>query len=119
YYENLDFYRVIGELQRLIDTANRHIEATAPWKMAREKNPDLPGVIFDLLQSLGVIALYILPFMPHTSQQIWEQIGESGPVEEAAARFMQDRKKEPSPSFPHPGNQTQKTGILFPRIVTK
>ncbi|MHB9155148.1 MAG: class I tRNA ligase family protein, partial [Endomicrobiales bacterium] len=45
YYENLDFYRVIGELQRLIDTANRHIEATAPWKMAREKNPDLPCVI--------------------------------------------------------------------------
>lgn len=119
HYGTLEFHKVIEQIQRLIDLANRHVEATAPWKLAKEKDPSLAGVMFDLLQALGIISFYIQPFMPGTAQKIWDMIGETGPVEKAASSFIAARKQAQLPSFPRSGNRIQKAGILFPRILAK
>lgn len=116
YFQTLEFSRAIEQIQKAIDRANRHIEASAPWKMAKENNPDLGGVMFDLLRSIGLIALYLLPFMPSVCRTVWSQIGETGPAEDAA-RALFDAPGS-VPAFPRPGSPVTKGAILFPRIQT-
>lgn len=114
--ENLEFSRFTASLQTAIDTANRYIQNTAPWKMAKENNPELPSVLYNLAANLKIITAYILPFMPMTSQKIWEQLGETESVESTAKKFFGSAPRDKSFILPHPGAVTQKTGILFPRI---
>lgn len=83
--------------------------------MAKENNPALNGLMFDLAQSLGIVAIYLLPFMPAVSKSIWEQIGETEPLEDAAKSFLSGKEI----NFPHPGNKIKRAGNLFPRIVSK
>ncbi|MFC1501414.1 methionine--tRNA ligase [Elusimicrobiota bacterium] len=115
-FEDLSFTQCITKIQKCIDSANRYIDSTAPWKMAKENNPDLSNVMFDLLQSIGIIAIYLIPFMPTVSQNIWHQIGEKTKVEDFALEFF---KKAKTPDFPHPGRNIAKGEILFPRITDK
>jgi methionyl-tRNA synthetase len=116
---SIEFSRAIEQIQKAIDRANRHIESSAPWKMAKENNPALPTVLFDLLQSIALLSIYLLPFMPNTCRQIWEQLGEGQPLESTAAEYLAARKKGTQPSFLRAGTSIKKGGILFPRIVEK
>jgi methionyl-tRNA synthetase len=117
--QSLEFNRAIEQIQKAIDRANRYIESSAPWKMAKENNPALPTVLFDLLQSIGLLAVYLLPFMPAAGRAMWDQLGEDRPLENAAQNYLRTRRTGSAPDFPHPENNIRKSGILFPRILQK
>ncbi|MBN1622506.1 MAG: methionine--tRNA ligase [Endomicrobiales bacterium] len=116
--ENLNFYGFSISMKATLDKINQYIEDSAPWKMAKENNPNLPEVLFNLIQSLGIVAVYLLPFMPEISRQIWDCIGETGSLEDLAKEFLKNRDKD-TLKFPHPGNLTKKSKIMFPRIDKK
>jgi methionyl-tRNA synthetase len=114
-FEKLEFNRIAEQLQKAIDKANRYIESSAPWKLAKTNAPSLPGIFHDLLKSIGSVSLYLNPFMPATSQKIWESIGQAGPVDKAAAEYFSGNAL----LFPVPGCKVNKPAILFPRIQDK
>ncbi|HBU69622.1 MAG TPA: hypothetical protein DEE98_04475, partial [Elusimicrobia bacterium] len=119
--ENLEFHRYIAALQMSLNSANQYIQQTAPWKMAKENNPELPAVLFNMAANLKALTVYALPFMPNICKSIWAQLGESEDIESVAREYLSsaDRNKSKNILSPRPGTATQKGGILFPRLEKK
>ncbi len=80
-YENLmdhmDINSAIKQVWALISRTNKYIDETAPWALA--KNPDQKGrlntVLYNLAETLRIVAILIAPFMPNTAPKIWQQLG--------------------------------------------
>ena len=65
---------------RLIDAANEYIAATEPWALARDpaRARELSQVLFDLAESLRIVAILLLPIMPRAAAEILRRVGETG-----------------------------------------
>ena len=61
---------------KLVSRANRYVEETAPWKLA--KNPSdagrLDSALRLLLETVSAVAWCVAPFMPETSGKIMKQL---------------------------------------------
>jgi len=66
--EGFKFNEALVTIWELISFCDRHIEKEKPWETKNKK------VITDLLSALVVIARLIEPFLPETSEKIFEQI---------------------------------------------
>ncbi len=77
YMETLQFSLALSEIWKVIGRCNKYIDETAPWTLA--KNPDslprLAEVLFNLAESIRIVSVLIMPFMPATSPVIWETLG--------------------------------------------
>jgi methionyl-tRNA synthetase len=75
--ENIDFSKALNKTWELVRLANKYIEDEAPWKIA--KNPDekekLEKVLFNIIATMRVISVLILPFMPDSSILMFKQLG--------------------------------------------
>ncbi|MFH1404883.1 MAG: methionine--tRNA ligase [Patescibacteria group bacterium] len=58
-----------------IREANKFIEDTKPWELAKTDKNELEHVMYFLLDSLRNIAVFLYPFMPEKSEQIFVQLG--------------------------------------------
>jgi len=110
--DNFEFHLAIEKLQNAIDICNRLVQDKAPWKMAKENNPELPYVIFTLIQSIGLISIYLYPIMPSVSKTIWTGIGQKEDMLAAALKFINKSDIE----LPVMGSPVLKPQILFPRV---
>ena len=76
---NMDSYYVSDSLQELwkyIARANKYVDETTPWILAKEENKEkLKAVMFNLAEALRKIAIMLKPFMPNTSDEILNQLG--------------------------------------------
>ncbi len=75
--DELDFSGALEEIWKLIARANKYIDETTPWTLAKEpdKKEELNTVLYNLIESIRIISVMIQPFMVHASGKIWEQIG--------------------------------------------
>ena len=80
--ENMEISPVMKKLWAFIGRANKYIDETAPWALAKDpaKKPELSTVMYNLAESLRVISLLISPFMPETAPKIWAQLGMAGDI---------------------------------------
>ena len=67
---------VIKSVWGFISRANKYIDETAPWALAKdpEKKQELANVMYNLMESLRIISVLIEPFMPSTAEKIWQQL---------------------------------------------
>lgn len=74
--EKLQVSDAIGEIFNLLRLSNKYIDETTPWVLAKDVNlvDRLETVIYNLLESIRVCAVFLEPFMPETSEKILEQI---------------------------------------------
>jgi len=101
-----------------IARANKYIEDRAPWKLAKENKDALRSVMYNLIQTLGIVAIFLYPFMPETSRKIWAQLGMKSDVGDV--KFHAKGKKRLSLwGIVPPGTKACKGSPLFPRIVKK
>ena len=67
----------VSDIFRLLDRANKYIDETMPWALA--KDPDqisrLATVLYNLLETIRIAAILLEPYMPVTSGKILDQIG--------------------------------------------
>lgn len=79
---NMDAINIQGSLtniMNIVSTSNKYIDETSPWNLYKEKKIDeLKQVMYNLYNSLRIIAILISPFMPNTSENIFEQLGIKG-----------------------------------------
>ncbi len=75
--EKVDFTGATQAVQELASRANRYIEETEPFKLAKdpEKHDELSCVMYNLLESIRIIALYMAPFAPTTSEEVFHRLG--------------------------------------------
>ena len=67
----------LEEVFRLIQRANKYIDETAPWILAKEeqKKARLATVLYNLLEALRVSLTMLTPFMPDSCAKAFAQIG--------------------------------------------
>ncbi|AGM99273.1 methionine--tRNA ligase [Streptococcus iniae] len=77
YMEAVDYPRALEAVWTIISRANKYIDETAPWLLAKEDGDKehLASVMAHLAASLRVVAHLIQPFMMTTSNAIMEQLG--------------------------------------------
>ncbi len=74
----------IGEIFVLLRRANKYIDETMPWALAKseETKPRLGTVLYNLLEAIRFAAIALEPFLPDTSKRILAQVGvENGGLE--------------------------------------
>lgn len=91
--EEFRFADALAGVFSLLDRANRLVEETAPWKLAREKGreEDLDVVLYTLCDTLRAAAIMLLPHIPASAAKILVQLGMSSYLAQArledASRF--------------------------------
>lgn len=70
------FEQALKATWELISAANRHIDSTQPWQLAKqtESTAALDNFLFEMMQCLRYIALMITPFMPNMGQQLQNKL---------------------------------------------
>lgn len=98
----------LSQIWVLIGRANKYIDETMPWVLAREESQKgrLGTVLYNLLESLRFIAVTLEPFLPETSGKVLSQINSSvtgfGSLESFGGI--------------QPGDSVAKGQVIFPRI---
>ncbi len=117
YFDKMDKYQFTQALEALwtfIGFANKYIDMTEPWKLAKDeqKKGRLNRVLWNLAEALRNIAVAIKPIMFETSQRIYERLGFGLERWEKATfeYFLWDN---------HDDFQMREGDPLFPRIDIK
>jgi len=74
----------IDEIFTLLRRANKYIDETMPWALAKseETKPRLGTVLYNLLEAIRFAAIALKPFLPDTSDRILNQLNiENGGLE--------------------------------------
>ncbi len=110
--EKMQISPVIKEVWSFISRANKYIDETAPWVLAKdpEKKQELANTMYNLMESLRIISVLISPFMPVTARRIWKQLGIEQSFEDV--RLEDIKTFGGIPAGMHIGEAEQ----LFPRI---
>jgi methionyl-tRNA synthetase len=78
YTEWMDGYRLhdaAAQLMSIATSANRYIEESAPWKLAKEAaQAQLDVVLANLARTLVRLAILAFPFMPEKARAIWNAV---------------------------------------------
>jgi methionyl-tRNA synthetase len=81
----LDVFDLTGALERIWEVVrglNRHVEATAPWQLAKDDDraDELDRVLYDLADGLRAVAVALASYLPATSARILEALGQPASV---------------------------------------
>jgi methionyl-tRNA synthetase len=69
----------IGEAMKVVAEANRYLSDQAPWKLkAEEDKPRQGTVLHTALQVVDDCKTMLAPFLPHSSQKVYELLGGTG-----------------------------------------
>lgn len=108
--DHMELNQAIKDVWNLIGHANKYIDETAPWILAKDpaQAERLQAVMYNLAEALRIIAILIAPFVPVTAPKIYEQLGLGKPE----SFFMADAVWGKLAT----GTKVQKGEPLFPRI---
>jgi methionyl-tRNA synthetase len=113
YMDELAFNKALQAIWELVGAANKYIDETAPWALAKdaEKRERLGTVMYNLIEAVRLIGLLAAPFMPETAGKIMETLG-CDPA---------DLTLEGKDGWGglKPGAKVAKAEPLFPRIETE
>lgn len=108
--DHMELNQAIKDVWNLIGRANKYIDETAPWILAKDpaQAERLQAVMYNLAEALRIVAILIAPFVPVNAPKIYEQLGLGKPE----SFFMADAVWGKLAT----GTKVQKGEPLFPRI---
>lgn len=109
--------RGINAVMNVVREANKFLERTAPWTLAKEGKTDrLAAVLYTAAQTLEIVSGLLFPIMPEKMTQLRRSLGLS--EEEIVKTDFQSLSE-----FADPSANTKRTMVdmppLFPRIVVE
>lgn len=108
--DNLLIQEALEEIFKLIHRANKYIDETTPWLLAKDpsKKVRLGTVLYNLAESLRIAAMYLSSFLIETPQKIMDCFGGYLPsnFDENNITFGQLRQ----------GIKVKRSSMLFPRF---
>ena len=99
----------------VIGAANKYVDDTEPWALAKRRKTDplanarLSTVLYNLVETLRLIAHYTSPFIPAAAESILRQLGLPSGVPEG----WSDWGGYPAGTAVQPGS------VLFPKFVVQ
>lgn len=98
----------IDEIWSVVDRANKYIDETTPWILAKneEDKPRLGTVLYNLAETIRIIAALLSSYMPETAQKIAAQINADNIDYESTKTF----------GLLKPGTKVGESVPLFARI---
>ncbi|ADG80990.1 methionine--tRNA ligase [Thermincola potens] len=113
--EKLELSNALASIWKLIGRANKYIDETAPWILAKDeaKRPRLGTVLYNLLEVIRIVTVLVSPFMTRLPDKVWVQCGLSGKEECTTWESVQNWGR-----FPADIN-VKRGEALFPRIEVK
>jgi len=113
FYDKMDFANALGSIWHLVHRANKYIDETMPWVLA--KDPAQAGrlgtVLYNLLEVIRIVTVMITPAMPALPEKVWLQIGVDGTSAQTWAATEWGKTEV--------GQVVKKGPALFPRIEVK
>ena len=108
--EKLEFNIALSEVWRLISRANKYIDETEPWNLAKdeEKQTELNSVMVHLAESLRIAAILLQPIMTQAPKEIFSQLG----LDDETVSMIDIRFGE----FPSGTKVISKGTPIFPRL---
>ena len=109
--DRMKVHSALEDVNSAIRAANRYIETTQPWVLAKEGNLKILGtVLFTATQLLAKAGILLYPVMPQKCSSLLNTIGFSGEIsiETASADVVVEA-----------GSKIEKPEALFPRIDLK
>ncbi len=110
YIEKTQINNALAEIFKVVSRANKYIDETAPWVIAKDETAKarLATVLYNLLDTVRIVATLLSAFMPTTMPKALAQIGAC----EKCATYENSDKFGVLPA-----DVTVKKGeVLFPRI---
>ena len=111
YTQAMDANELQAGATRIIELAtraNRYVEETAPWKLAKDKrDPELDQVLASLVRTVARLALLSVPFIPEKAAAIWTALG--------APRNVGDLRLADTTNLSVTGWRVSKLAPLFPK----
>jgi methionyl-tRNA synthetase len=97
------------KIWQLVGKANKYVDERAPWNLAKlEDTNELRSVMYNLVETLRIVALLIKPFLPETGERMWVQLG----LTDLDSKGLGDARWGRLPV----GTQTTKGDPIFPRL---
>lgn len=112
YMELLKINDAVSQIWDLISKANKYIDLSTPWLLTKEgKQERLNQVLYNLVETIRIIAISLKPYMIETPNKIFEQILVDDKLQtwESAKTF----------GLLENGTKVSKKCNLFPRIDIK
>ncbi|MHB8173670.1 MAG: methionine--tRNA ligase [Nitrospirota bacterium] len=115
--EKMAFNDALEAVWGLISQANKMIDHSAPWALAKSDKEEDKNLLKDVIGVSALVlkasAVLLFPFMPSKMQMIWEQLGHTEPLSDLTF----DLKGE----FYHyeKGQKIKRGPAPFPRIETE
>lgn len=77
--DKLDFPNALATIWKLISRANKYIDETAPWALAKDesKKAALGTVLYNLMECIRISTILLTPFMPLVPGKVAEQTGQT------------------------------------------
>lgn len=101
----------LGAIWELINGANKYIEDTKPWQLAKDdtKRSELTFFMYILLETIRIVGVALTPFLPETGEKIRALLKEG----------CADRDSLQQWGRLAPGTTIEKSEPLFPKIETE
>jgi methionyl-tRNA synthetase len=102
-------HEALKTVWQTVARGNEYVDRQAPWKLAKDpaNRAALESTLATLVRQLARQAVYLFPFMPGKSEELWRALGAPGSVGEM--RFDRVKKLDPT------GWKVQKGAPLFPK----
>ena len=114
YLKNLQLNEALAKIWQLVGRANKYLDQRAPWALAKDESAQgqLATVMYNVVETLRIVALLVKSFLPDTGAKIWAQLGIAESLADQALADTAFGKLKP-------GTVTQKGDPIFPRIEEK
>jgi len=99
----------LAEIWKLVNACNKYIDVTAPWTLAKSEagQERLKTVLYNLAESLRIVAILLTPYLTSTPQKMFAQLG-TAPAQSTIESIAWGGSV--------PGSTVHKGESLFPRI---
>ncbi len=77
FMDETQLQNALAEIFKVVSRANKYIDETTPWVLAKDESnrARLATVLYNLLETIRIVATLLTPFMPTTMPKAFEQIG--------------------------------------------
>ncbi|MCZ6805745.1 MAG: methionine--tRNA ligase [Deltaproteobacteria bacterium] len=110
--EALAFHRALDTTWELVSAANKYVDTTEPWKLAKQgEQQRLEQVCYTVLETLRWLSIMLFPVMPNKCNELRSQLGLPPLLPTVGVDLW------PSAwGGLGPGIETRTAGLLFPRF---
>lgn len=89
-----DFKRAIKAVMDLARYGNRYFDSVKPWALVKEDRDGCGKAMNEALRIVKALCVMMWPFMPRSSDRIWEYLGYEGGIEAAGLDAALDPVEE-------------------------